>query len=55
MYNTVNEANKIEAGKFKGIGLQNVLKRLDLLYADRYSINIKEENKSYEVHLTIKL
>ena len=55
VYNTVNEANKNEAGKFKGIGLQNVLKRLDLLYADRYSINIKEENKSYEVHLNVKL
>lgn len=55
VYNTVNEANKNEAGKFKGIGLQNVLKRLDLLYADLYSINIQEENKSYEVHLNIKL
>ncbi|MBQ9356781.1 MAG: histidine kinase [Prevotella sp.] len=36
-----------------GVGLANVRKRLDLLYADNYSLNITDEVSSYTVKLTI--
>jgi sensor histidine kinase YesM len=38
-----------------GIGLQNVKRRLDLLYADRYSLDISEEDNKYMVELTLNL
>jgi len=36
-----------------GIGLKNVVKRLDLLYPDRYSLNISQADNFYQVKLTI--
>lgn len=39
----------------KGIGLQNVKKRLDFLYPDDYKLNISETDDQYEVDLVIKL
>jgi sensor histidine kinase YesM len=38
-----------------GIGLQNVKRRLDLLYADRYSLDISEEDNKYMVELILNL
>ncbi|CAM1343127.1 sensor histidine kinase [Tenacibaculum amylolyticum] len=38
-----------------GIGLQNVKKRLDLLYPNKYTLKIEEEEPTYKVDLTIKL
>jgi two-component system, LytTR family, sensor kinase len=38
-----------------GIGLINASRRLELLYKDRYQLDIKNENNIYQVHLTIKL
>lgn len=37
----------------KGIGLNNVMRRLELLYKDRYTLNIKKENNIYKVELTL--
>lgn len=39
----------------KGIGLQNVRKRLELLYPNAHQLNIAEENELYEVHLSLWL
>ena len=39
----------------KGIGLENVSKRLDLLYHDAYDLQIEELNDLYKVDLTIDL
>lgn len=36
-----------------GIGLQNVQRRLKLLYPDRHQLSIQETPETYEIHLTI--
>ena len=36
-----------------GIGINNVLKRLELLYPDKYKLNVNEDVESYEVTLNI--
>lgn len=37
----------------RGIGLQNVIRRLDLLYSDRYSLSIEDKEETYMVKLEI--
>ncbi len=39
----------------RGIGLQNVIRRLDLLYKGQYTLEIKKENSIFYVYLKIKL
>lgn len=39
----------------RGIGLQNVRKRLDLIYPNAHQLNIRETEDRYEVHLSIQL
>jgi LytS/YehU family sensor histidine kinase len=39
----------------KGIGLKNVRRRLDLLYGDRYTLDIREENRIFIVTLQMPL
>ncbi|GGA95622.1 sensor histidine kinase [Puia dinghuensis] len=39
----------------KGIGLKNVRRRLDLLYGDKYTLDIREENKLFIVFLKMPL
>lgn len=38
-----------------GIGLQNVKKRLELLYHNRYQLQVSENEQNYEVNLNLKL
>lgn len=38
-----------------GIGLTNATRRLELLYKDRYKLDIKNENNMYQVHLLLTL
>ncbi len=38
-----------------GVGLENIRKRLDLAYPGRHTLEIKEENKMFNVSLNIKL
>jgi two-component system, LytTR family, sensor kinase len=44
-----------EKDKMGGLGLKNVERRLFLLYPDKYTLNIKNENGIYESELTLKL
>lgn len=47
-----------EAGREEkkgGVGLANARRRLDLLFPDQYSLEIKEEDKEYDVQLEIPL
>lgn len=39
----------------KGIGLENVKKRLRLLYDNKYTLEIKSENNEYRVLLLIPI
>lgn len=42
-------------GRETGIGLQNVKKRLQLIYKDRHKLNISKEGNFFVVHLTLDL
>jgi sensor histidine kinase YesM len=50
--NRKNRQNKDEEG---GIGLQNVRRRLDLLYKDRYSLDIEDSPDHYRCELNLML
>src|SRR5204862_234604 len=43
------------AGNYKGVGLANVYKRLDLLYTGRYQIDIQDDPAIYQVTLTLHI
>ncbi len=47
--NTYDEAEAASGG----IGLNNAVRRLELLYKDHYKLDIKKEHSIYHVHLTI--
>lgn len=44
-----------EEGKYGGIGLGNVQRRLSLIYADRHEFKIEEDPQMYRVTLTIQI
>jgi len=55
-YNISNSVNNFaEKHQYGGIGLQNVKRRLDIYYKDRYSLDIIQEEEYYAVFLKIKL
>ena len=47
-----NHANRRE-DSHHGIGLENLRRRLDLLYGDEYQLTIREDSAIYEVELTL--
>lgn len=54
--NVIN--NKVAMGNeiaSSGIGISNTRERLELLYPGKYNLSIKEDNKVYQVHLSINL
>lgn len=51
--NSIPEKKGQEETEKKGIGLSNVRRRLDLIYPDRYKLEIKSNNKLFEVDLKI--
>ena len=50
-----NSKVRQEQKKSGGVGLQNARKRLDLIYADRYQLDITQDDQTYSVLLTIPL
>jgi LytS/YehU family sensor histidine kinase len=56
-FNIDNEkgASLIGRKEHSGFGLSNVRKRLELLYPERYKLNIKENDVLFSVDLTIEL
>ncbi|HPE18828.1 MAG TPA: histidine kinase [Tenuifilaceae bacterium] len=45
----------VENVKKSGIGLENVKRRLDLLYHEKYKMKISEERRSFQVYLELEL
>lgn len=52
---TSNRNFKPSIGKPKGIGITNCMLRLEQLYPDKHTLDIKEANNQYIVNLTLKL
>lgn len=50
-----DEADSDLAGYTKGIGLKNVRRRLDLIYPDRYDLQVFNEEESFLVVLRVQL
>jgi len=55
-FSVINNYNLFtENQKNHGIGNQNVLRRLELLYKDNFTLNTKTEKQNYSVELSIQL
>ena len=53
--NNKGEIDETEADDYKGIGLENVKKRLELIYKDKYSLKINDEYDRFIVQLELDL
>jgi sensor histidine kinase YesM len=53
--NSKNPLLTNENGYSKGIGLKNAKKRLNLIYPDKYNLQIENMEETYSVNLTIEL
>jgi sensor histidine kinase YesM len=55
--NSIINDNSVSLDTNSGIGLVNTRRRLDLLYPDKYKLDINElnANNEYTVHLTLDL
>ena len=51
----VNSCHKAPEGEPHGIGLENVRKRLQLIYDQHYTLDIQERANEYQVLLLIPL
>lgn len=51
--NVFNKFQKIAKDKASGIGLSIIKRRLELLYPDKYTLNIIEENNTFKVTLSV--
>lgn len=50
-----NSNNDVKSGEAGGVGLENVRRRLNLIYGDRHSLVIRDQNDIYEVELSVPL
>lgn len=50
-----DEDNTAEEAKRKGIGLQNVRRRLDLIYGESHHLKISETEEIFEINLSLQL
>lgn len=56
LFNCTNKVvQKAEHIKSGGIGIENVKKRLEIMYKDQHELEIKEENSYFSVNLSVKL
>lgn len=53
--NSIGKMNSIVDSKYKGIGIENVKKRLDLIYPDSHVLKISKNEKSFKVILQLQL
>ena len=53
-FTCANSYDEVEPGS-GGIGLTNAVRRLEILYKDRYQLDITKEQNIYHVHLTLTL
>ena len=53
--NNKGQVDDVEKGKFGGIGLENVRRRLSLIYPDKHRFEIEESENDYKVNLSIEL
>jgi len=53
--NNKGYVDEVEGNKFKGIGLKNVKRRLELLYPNKHEISINDLEKEFQVQLKIDL
>jgi two-component system, LytTR family, sensor kinase len=53
--NSKGKTSEINDSKYKGIGIENVKKRLGLIYPNMHSLNISETENIFKVILQIKL
>ncbi len=52
--NSIDKHVSVEENYYSGIGIENVKKRLALLYPDKHTLDISSDNQSYKVHLNIQ-
>lgn len=52
--NNKGQVDDMEQGKYGGIGLENVKRRLALIYPDKYDFEVSETETDFEVKLTIR-
>jgi LytS/YehU family sensor histidine kinase len=45
----------VQDSKYKGIGIENVRKRLELIYPEKYSLDIADKDKTFKVTLNLQL
>ncbi|WP_400079274.1 sensor histidine kinase [Winogradskyella sp. R77965] len=55
IYFNIKNSHSKSSSKKPGIGLENIKKRLELLYKNQYSLNIIENNNLFEVELKLSL
>lgn len=55
LFNVINSKNNNQPAARESIGLKNVKRRLELLYANKHELCINDESSSYSVHLKLKI
>lgn len=53
--NSARNKQKDQIRKDKGIGLQNVMRRLELLYPNQYELDIQQDETAYYIKLNMRL
>ncbi|WP_185154499.1 sensor histidine kinase [Fulvivirga sp. M361] len=53
--NSIGHNDEVKNKQYKGIGLENVKRRLTLLYANRHDLRISSDSKEFSVQLELKL
>jgi two-component system LytT family sensor kinase len=53
--NTKGQVDDVEQGIWKGMGLENVRRRLSLLYPGKHTLDIRESNNEFVVNLHLQL
>jgi LytS/YehU family sensor histidine kinase len=50
--NKLGQIDDMEKGKYGGIGLENVKRRLELIYPDGHELDIRKTETDFQVNLT---